>query len=469
MRTAALLTVAGVAGGIVALGQVNVGASDDLGEAVPRERDRAAGDGSPQAGEIGPDVIVWEIYGYNNYGPEDGYRAYSIGTESCNIGDEELLWISSTNEHPVIAQNMFRLKDGRFEHIGQSWLKHGFLAVNGNQCGECQDTSFDRLGIFCSDPYGPSLNGNQSSAGPKWEVNAWNGVFEYPPDDPPYSGQTARRLRVALADVEAASNPGAAYWVEAQYVTQDDADAGNHLNNASYRKVDLSSSGAISGYDGSTVQQTPAIFAWLSADDQVFNNKVEVPDEGTFYVASRAYDNGDGTWDYEYAVQNLNSDRSGGGFAIDVPSGVNVTNLGFHDVDYHSGEPWDGTDWASAVNATEVSWSTDAYADNPNANALRWGTLYNFRFTADAPPVTGNGRLDLFKPGSPASVDFAAIVPEGAPCDADIDGSGVVDTDDLLELLAAWGSGSGPADLNNSGNVDVMDLLLLLEDWGCGS
>jgi hypothetical protein len=170
MRTAALLTVAGVAGGIVVLGQVNVGASDSLGNAAPRERAEA---GSPETGVIGPDVIVWEIYGYNNYGPEGDYRAYSVGTKSCNIGDEELLWISSTNEHPVIAQNMFRLKDGRFEHIGQSWLKHGFAALNGTDCGDCQETGFDTLGIFCSDPYGPGLNGSQSSAGPKWEVNAW--------------------------------------------------------------------------------------------------------------------------------------------------------------------------------------------------------------------------------------------------------------------------------------------------------
>jgi hypothetical protein len=232
----------------------------------------------------------------------------------------------------------------------------------------------------------------------------------------------------------------------------------------------MSSSGSISGYDGSTLQQVPAIYAWISADDQVFNQRVTVPGEGTFYVASRAYDNGDGTWDYEYAVQNLNSDRSGGGFSIDVPGGVSVTNLGFHDVDYHSGEPWDGTDWSSDVNATEVSWSTDSFGDNPNANALRWGTLYNFRFTADTPPTTGTGRLDLFKPGTPEFVSFGAIVPEaGEPCVADIDGSGAVDTDDLLELLAAWGPNGGPADLDNSGSVDVNDLLLLLEDWGCGS
>jgi hypothetical protein len=51
-------------------------------------------------------------------------------------------------------------------------------------------------------------------------------------------------------------------------------------------------------------------------------------------------------------------------------------------------------------------------------------------------------------------------------CPADIDGNGVVDVTDLLELLAAWGTNGGPADLNDDGIVDVTDLLQLLADWG---
>ena len=33
------------------------------------------------------------------------------------------------------------------------------------------------------------------------------------------------------------------------------------------------------------------------------------------------------------------------------------------------------------------TWSTQTYDQNENANALRWGTMYNFWFDADAPPV----------------------------------------------------------------------------------
>jgi hypothetical protein len=50
-------------------------------------------------------------------------------------------------------------------------------------------------------------------------------------------------------------------------------------------------------------------------------------------------------------------------------------------------------------------------------------------------------------------------------CPADIDGSGSVDIDDLLILLASWG-GTGDADINGDGTVDVTDLLELLAAWG---
>ena len=53
-----------------------------------------------------------------------------------------------------------------------------------------------------------------------------------------------------------------------------------------------------------------------------------------------------------------------------------------------------------------------------------------------------------------------------AGCPGDIDGDGVVDTEDLLALLAAWGEAGGPADINKDGIVNTADLLLLLAAWG---
>ncbi len=52
----------------------------------------------------------------------------------------------------------------------------------------------------------------------------------------------------------------------------------------------------------------------------------------------------------------------------------------------------------------------------------------------------------------------------------DVNGDGVVDVLDLIELLAAWGDcpdppDECPADLNDDGVVDVLDLLIILGNW----
>jgi len=52
-------------------------------------------------------------------------------------------------------------------------------------------------------------------------------------------------------------------------------------------------------------------------------------------------------------------------------------------------------------------------------------------------------------------------------CDADLNGDGLVDVLDLLELLTQWGPCQGcSGDMDESGEVDVLDLLKLLGDWG---
>ena len=53
---------------------------------------------------------------------------------------------------------------------------------------------------------------------------------------------------------------------------------------------------------------------------------------------------------------------------------------------------------------------------------------------------------------------------QGVP--GDVDGNGVVDFNDLLAVLAAWGPCAGcPADFDGNGFVDFNDLLTLLANW----
>ena len=97
-------------------------------------------------------------------------------------------------------------------------------------------------------------------------------------------------------------------------------------------------------------------------------------------------------------------------------------------MDYHSGEPYSLTDWASSVSGGTVTWETSDFATNPNANAIRWATLYNFRFTTDT--LAGDATLHLFKPGTPTTLNisflpapFQISYPNGLPTTIAEDGS----------------------------------------------
>ena len=421
----------------------------------------------------GPDVITADLHQVTHWGTASGIDAYSVGTVSCNIGSEPLDWYGGTVNHPVIGQNMFRLKDGRFEHVGQSWLKWAFASLNQDFCGDCMyPGSGSLLGVNCSDPYSAWLNGSQSGLGPKSVVNPFTGSFPAS-HSTPGSGTIAGRVQVQTADVDPAQNPGALYFVEGQYVAPDDAAAGNLHNNASWRQVwvesdrDLTFS-APGGGMSATMQTEPAIMAWQEFDPSVEVVTIDVPDDGRLLLAWKVSDLGGDTWNYEFALQNLDSDRGVGGFAVALPAGSDATNLGFHDVDYHSGEPYDDADWAPSTAAVAVHWDTQQFIGDSDANALRWGTLYNFRFDATAPPTSlSTVELTMFKPGTPESL--VVVINEPSFPIGDVDCSGAVNSFDIDPFVLALTDPAGYdsaypdcdinlADINGDGDVNSFDI-----------
>ncbi|MEC7195868.1 MAG: GC-type dockerin domain-anchored protein, partial [Planctomycetota bacterium] len=473
MRNTFIFSVSALSAGLILIGSMTNAADVELGQSSPTPATNGSSLNAEPLGSVGPDVVVWDLQSYTNYSASGGYDAYSIGTVSCNVGDEPLLWISNNNQHPVIGQSMYRLAPGptghpRMEMIGQSWLKHGFCALSQSECGPCQATSCSTLGVNCSDPYTASRNGSQSTLGPKFEVNATTGVFPYPPASPVYSGSTARRLRVPQSMVTNVPS-GSTFFVEGKYVCPDDnpTQGGNGDNNMSYRGVNLNNGGNIVGFTTETQLALPALSAWKAADPAVKYRRIGVPGMGQMIVASRSYDNGDGTWDYEYAVYNQNIDASIGRLIIPTNGDPLATAFGFACPEYHSGEPYEPTPWDNSTDANGIVFATESFAQNENANAIRWGTTYNFRFTSPYPPTNGQIELDFFKDTSEPN-RFALVdvpdVPEN--CVADIDQSGSVDFDDLLTLLSAWDSNDPAADLDGSGMVEFNDLLTLLSAYG---
>lgn len=315
MRGRFALALVGMAGAAILVGRMQAGTrlqkAATSGGAV-----QGAGSGGV-AGGIGPDVIVGALNGIQTWGTTDGITGYSIGTTSCNIGDVDLKWFATTNEHPVIGQNIYRLENGRFEQLGQSWLKHAFTTINNNWCGMgCNGHLGTMLGIGCSDPYGASLNGDQDGfpcgegvcsggLGPRSEVNATTGFYLWPygsagmAGDPPY-----KRCQVHVDDVAPTLHPDALFYGEGQYVTADDAAVANHHNNASYRRITIGGAfngGYLMALTGPTTRELPAIYAWQDNDPEVIIVQVEDDGnpgddlDGRFHLGFRATDNGDGT------------------------------------------------------------------------------------------------------------------------------------------------------------------------------
>ncbi|MFN0059907.1 MAG: dockerin type I repeat-containing protein [Planctomycetota bacterium] len=363
----------------------------------------------------GRDIIVGDLYDVASWGVSGTIAAFSVGTISCNIGDVAVPWVASTNEHPVIGQNMFRLKDGVMEQIGQSWLKHGFTALTGTTCsaglGGCTGPGGSQLSPGCSDPYSAGLNGSQSNLGPRSPVNAATGYFPYPFSAPSPEPVIGRRLQVIVDDLLPALNPGAEYFVTGRYVSSADSEDENDNNNVSYRRINVAGTSpyTISLID-STQRQLTAIDAWQDSHADVEIDVIDISGDGRIVLGTRVIDLGGNQYQYEYAIYNMTSDASVGSFTVQTPPGTSFLSTGFHAVFSHSGEPYSNTPWTITPGSTSIVWSTQTFSSNPNANALRWDNMYNFRFVTDQPPVVGNATIGLFK--SPGQFTVQTLVPD---------------------------------------------------------
>lgn len=406
-----------------------------------------------------PDLITGDIGGAGRYGDLQrwgtigGITAYSFSATACNVGSCWAEWVANTPRHPVIGQNMFRLKDGRFEQLGQSWLKHGFGTEDGTQCGACTASDGQHLGVYCSDLYIAQQNGYAPGLGPKSDVNAYTGTFVVPPTGSGQSGNAIfRRLQVHNTDLDPALNPAARYFAEIQYISPDDAQSGNGGNNASHRRVLVSGSNGVFNIalNGPTVVGEPAIKAWRAIDPSVVITEGNLAGDGTILLAAKATYVGGGRWRYEYAVQNLNASTPPLAVSIPYPPGATVTSTGFHDVDYHSsGTVQSGADWGAILGSDRVIWKAALIGTGEDGppNTLRWGTLYNFRLEVDAPPGVHDVLLGFTPSRTPFTQSLSLSTLTPSACDAD----GVCDPGESCTSCAAdcAQQGGGPGCCGN--------------------
>jgi hypothetical protein len=397
---------------------------------------------NPESGSTpGPDVIVGDLSGLAQFGSSSGTQVgLAVGTDSCNFGVENLHWFQTPdNDHPVIPQNLYRMSGGatndeRFEQIGQSNVKHAFTALTNNICNlGCNGVGGANLGSGCSDPYSAGLN-----AGPNLGSRAWINPFTgaYPRGDsatPPnsHTGHThtgpSHRILTEINDLIPAMNPGATYYAESQYVTpheyvwcQSHAGQCNMYNNVSYRKYSVTNSASPFTFAsaGSTVRTKAAINAWTGAT--LAGIEPDPGNDGIGMVGYKVTNPSPGVWHYEYAVYNQNIDRAIQSFSVPLGAGVTLSNIGFHAPPQQPGWAADGTvgnagfsstPWAQSQAGGAMTWSSETFAVNQNANAIRWGTLYNFRFDSNRPPTAMNATVGFFKTGAPITVQIQGPSP----------------------------------------------------------
>ncbi len=362
---------------------------------------------APAAAQIGPDLVpfrVGETVGgadaIAHYGGVPGEEAYALGVTLCNLGGAPAATETAAHAHPVVSQALFRLEGDRFVQLGRSFVRHGSCSLGQSACGVCTPSGCDTLAAGCSDSSSAALQDGALGGRPS-DVDPASGV--HATSTPPVGGPNAGRLAVPRA----ALVPGSAtarYLIGARIVAADDALAGHAANNHGWREVSVTPTYGLQGVT-TTALGSPAD-AWAALDPGVALATVTNPDEGgsgahgVFHVACRVRDRGDGTWSYSYAVTNATSGRAARAIAVTVHPTVSLSEEWFHDVDPHSGEPHDPTDWVAARAGDRYERrSTTSHATDPLGNALRWGTTYSFGFVADGPPLDQPADLVHYHPG----------------------------------------------------------------------
>lgn len=467
-------------------------------------------------GVPGPDAVIGSIHDIINHTAVAGYDAITLGAALCNNGTISITCANcpTSNNHPLMAANLYRYREtaggagGRMEQVGMSWVKNNYGPINSSTICSCQSGG---TGIRpgCTDVYSAGFQAGSNTLGPRYVVNAFTAAVPVACPTHP-SGGNFGRLEVAIADLTTTPGGGGAttrYFGEQHMLSPGDAtytDAANPmplngLNNAS--SIELAVTGgpsefaaALLGGNVTTQVGVAAIQRWKQIDPAVTESAVIVPAppsapnaiEGMFIVCSKATALG-GTppmWHYEYAVYNRNSDRCGGWFSVPVADGVTVSNVDFHGVTYRGGDGNAGVNvdsaaWTATRSAGALTWATTPFAGNPNGNAIRWGTTYNFRFEADVPPAPGGASaavsVGLWKPPAvpdgPVSITAAAQVPSVPPdCGpVDHDANGQVQPADVAAFVGTWYAsvqgGTLAGDFDGSGSVTSSDVAAFVSAW----
>ena len=106
----------------------------------------------------------------------------------------------------------------------------------------------------------------------------------------------------------------------------------------------------------------------------------------------------------------------------------------------------------------------DGSLDSADLSALlaQWGAVGVNEADLDGSGVVDDQDLDLLSQRLDCAVPYP---PPPPPLSPDLDGDGLVGISDLLLLLANWGSDDPAIDITRDGVVDWSDQLIVLSNW----
>lgn len=389
---------------------------------IPPAPEDPSGCQSPNWGLPDNDTSMITIGGVQQMAsdPATGRIAVAPSSTVGNVGVTDVPWYEkfsgnfppyNNDQHPYLVWNMYRLVNGVMEQIGISPLKHAFLTINSG-CA-CNDPHI--LGVGCSDTYGTGNNDSIFDLTLRPEVTAFTGVWKrcgsifdincdgVPNPPPPRANPMDRRMAVATSDLAV---PGAVYYFDSWYIVRDDV----NIFNQGWRTVTPTNQG------GGNWTFTPlgpmnigvVIDQWVNPGNPGPNAQ-SVPINATLgrlRVVVKAFDLGGGQWRYEYGLQNFDFDPRIKTFRVPLPPGVVATNPGFHDPDQDAANNWTATILSNAITFQAPS----------EAASQDYGSLFNFRFTANAAPSAPGGTLVTMRVQEALFGSLsAAIVGPGTP------------------------------------------------------
>ncbi|MCX7553913.1 hypothetical protein OS175_08480 [Marinicella sp. S1101] len=313
-----------------------------------------------------------------------------------NVADSDVAWWRKftgvnppydNDQHPYLYWSMYREIDNRFEQIGTSGLKHAFFTVNTF----CACSGGQILYPTCEDTYSVGNNDSPSHLGPKAEIEAFSGLwqstgsfFDQVPaggdgsQDTNSNGTDENRMVVAEADF---ADTNLDYYISSWYVIRDDIDIYNSMG---YRGYQFTPNG-----NAWITNSTTAFINGPASDQYVTPNTFDLAagtasqrllqaGEGHLTVAVKVIDLKDGTYRYNYMVENHDYDPQVQTITLVLADLASFSDFVFADTDELA-----ANDWGFIRDSNEL------ILQAPPENTLDWGELYSFSFTTNAAPQAG--------------------------------------------------------------------------------